>query len=197
MNKLVVILFILAFALSAQAQPTIYVLPVQGEVPFLTQMPGTNIFVGPGAASIFSGKVTINGKEFKKFPEPPANPPEWANGLKERIERAVQANSALRLTGKKSDAKFILRVIVTHFGETESDETGVTYDGLILSGKTEEPIGPVRGSATEPANDAEPDSLTWPDFTNSENQSGLGTAAKNAAHNLVEDVKLRVALTTR
>lgn len=88
-NCIISLVFLFATS-NAVAQPSIYVLPVQSAVTFLTQMPGTNIFVGPGAASIFTGKVTINGKEYEKFPEPPRTSPEWADGLKLRIENAIR-----------------------------------------------------------------------------------------------------------
>ncbi len=188
------LIFILSTLLpsSAYGLPAVYVLPVQSEVPFLTQLPGTNIFVGPGASSIFKGKVIINGNAMEKFPEPPINPPEWANGLKARIERAVRARSDLRLATKEQEGQFLLRVIVTRFGESEEGAGGVTFEGAILDARTKEVQFLVNGSASAPELDEEEESLSWPDFTASESQSAIGAATREAAANLAENVAARL-----
>jgi len=175
--------------LAASAQPAIYVLPVQSEIPFLTQMPGTNIFVGPGASLIFSGKVVINGKSYDKFPEPPLEAPDWANGLKERIERAIRSRKDLRIVSKKADAQSLLRVIVTRFGHSKEDSgIGVNFSGAIMNGKTEEAQASVSGSAVESEDRDEPESLSWPDFIATESDSSLGIATGRAAADLAGSV---------
>jgi len=192
MHKIFLSFGILFSAASASAEPAIFVLPVQSEIPFLTQMPGTNIFVGPGAASIVAGKVVINGKEYKKFPEPPVNPPDWANGMKERIDREISTRKDLRLAPSKSKARFILRTILTRFGKGEDGSIGVTYEGAILDGKTEEVVLLLRAAAEEPRARKEPENLSWPNFTALEKESSLGIANRRAVEKLVTEVSKTV-----
>lgn len=180
-------LLILFLPSEVLGQEFVYVLPVQSEIPFLAQMPGTNVFVGPGAASIFKGKVTINGKEYKKFPEPPLNPPEWANGLKERIERAIGKRPDLKVAKSKDKSQYVLRMIVTRFGKDERDEIGVTFEGAILNGKTQEVLSLVKGFAVETETRNEPESLSWPDFIEVEERSSLGIATNRAAEDLAKN----------
>jgi len=164
------------------------VLPVQSEIPFLAQLPGTNIFVGPNSGSMFKGKVTINGKEFNKFPEPPLNPPEWANGLKERIERAIRKLPKLKVVESKHRANYILRMILTHYGKDEMGEIRVKFEGAVLDGRTDEVLFPVSGSAVESEIRDEPESLSWPDFIEVEDRSSIGIATRRAAEELASNL---------